>query len=182
MTEYAMVPLHMVTELIAMLAVGSDDQIQEAALVAVRAAKPASTAQHDEEPVAWEFQHEETGLIDFVDPQQVEWGFEKNNPRWQKIGPVYRHPSPAVAPPADDIAVDRFAEAMKAKLAKKRDEGRGGWETCPGDMLSKMLIDHIAKGDPVDVANFCMMLHQNGARIRMPEQDQEQVDIFGGAA
>lgn len=49
------------------------------------------------EPAAWEFQHEETGLIDFVDPQQVEWGFEKINPRWQKIGPVYRHP--CAAPP-----------------------------------------------------------------------------------
>lgn len=48
------------------------------------------------EPVAWEFQHEETGAITFVDRQQVEWGFEKNNPRWQKIGPVYRHPQPSV--------------------------------------------------------------------------------------
>lgn len=48
------------------------------------------------EAVAWEYQHEDTGLIDFVDPQQVEWGFEKNNPRWQKVGPVYRHPAPAV--------------------------------------------------------------------------------------
>ena len=82
----------------------------------------------------------------------------------------------------DDDAVDRFAHAMKAKLAKKRGEGRGGWENCPAETISKMLIDHVAKGDPVDVANFCMMLHQNGARIRMPEQDQKQVDIFGGAS
>jgi hypothetical protein len=44
------------------------------------------------EPLAWMFQHEDTGLIDYVDTQQVEWGFEKNNPRWQKIGPVYLHP------------------------------------------------------------------------------------------
>lgn len=50
----------------------------------------------DAEPVAFEFQHEDTGLIDFVDPQQVEWGFQKNNPRWQLIGPVFRHPTPAV--------------------------------------------------------------------------------------
>ena len=50
----------------------------------------------DAEPVAFEFQHEDTGLIDFVDPQQVEWGFQKNNPRWQLIGPVFRHPAPAV--------------------------------------------------------------------------------------
>jgi len=41
------------------------------------------------EPVAWLFQHEETGLTDCIDTQQVEWGFEKNNPRWQKIAPLY---------------------------------------------------------------------------------------------
>jgi hypothetical protein len=57
-------------------------------------AKELITAPSDDadEPVAWMFQHEDTGLIDFVDTQQVEWGFEKNNPRWQKIGPVYLHP------------------------------------------------------------------------------------------
>lgn len=43
-------------------------------------------------PVAWMFQHEETGVISIVDTQQVEWGFEKNNPRWLKIGPLYAIP------------------------------------------------------------------------------------------
>lgn len=62
-------------------------------------------------PVAWEFQHEETGLIDFVDPQQVEWGFEKNNPRWQKIGPVYRHPpTPAAVPEEATPEMEQAAE------------------------------------------------------------------------
>lgn len=28
----------------------------------------------------------------------------------------------------DDAAVDRFAAAMKAKLAKAREKGRGGWD------------------------------------------------------
>lgn len=68
----------------------------------------------------------------------------------------------------DDIAVDRFAAAMKAKLAKKRNEGRDGWddrEQCSVESLSAMLVHHVAKGDPVDVANFCMMLHQRGERI-----------------
>ena len=45
-----------------------------------------------QEPVAWLFQNEETGLTECVDTQQVEWGFEKNNPRWQKIAPLYTHP------------------------------------------------------------------------------------------
>jgi hypothetical protein len=43
------------------------------------------------EPYGYAFQHEETGLTQVVDVQQVEWGFEKNNPRWQKVGAVYLH-------------------------------------------------------------------------------------------
>ena len=45
-----------------------------------------------QEPFGYLFQHEETGLTTVVDVQQVEWGFEKNNPRHQKIGPVYATP------------------------------------------------------------------------------------------
>ncbi|MDD2711349.1 MAG: hypothetical protein PHU77_00375 [Simplicispira sp.] len=40
-------------------------------------------------PGVYLFQHEETGLTQFVDAQQVEWGFEKNNPRLKNIGPVF---------------------------------------------------------------------------------------------
>lgn len=67
----------------------------------------------------------------------------------------------------DDLAVDRFGAVMKAKLAKKRNDGRGGWSgpECSEETLSRMLRDHVAKGDPVDVANFAMMLHQRGERI-----------------
>ena len=66
---------------------------------------------------------------------------------------------------SDDIAVDHFAAAMKAKLAKKREQGRGGWETAKPEYLSKLLLDHIAKGDPIDVANFCMMLCSMESKI-----------------
>lgn len=68
---------------------------------------------------------------------------------------------------SDDVAVDLFAAAMKAKLAQKRAEGRGGWETpeCTADFLSGLLRDHVEKGDPLDVGNFAMMLHQRGDRI-----------------
>lgn len=68
----------------------------------------------------------------------------------------------------DDIAVDRFAAAMKAKLANKRAEGRGGWDNpdeCSTEWLSELLRRHVEKGDPVDVGNFAMMIHQRGGRI-----------------
>lgn len=66
----------------------------------------------------------------------------------------------------DDIAIDYFAMAMKTKMAKKRAEGRTGWQTAPTQSLRLMMADHIRKGDPVDVANFCMMLnHQQASTV-----------------
>lgn len=64
----------------------------------------------------------------------------------------------------DDAAVDRFATAMRQKLARSREKGRGGWQTCPPDDLREMLTEHIQKGDPVDVANLAMMLWHRGER------------------
>ena len=47
------------------------------------------TNQHTMMPDAYIFQHEETGQIHEVDAQQMEWGFEKNNPRLEFIGGLY---------------------------------------------------------------------------------------------
>lgn len=61
----------------------------------------------------------------------------------------------------DDIAVDKFAEAMKEKLANQRAKGYKGWddkELCPDGSLQPLLVNHVYKGDPVDVGNFAMML------------------------
>ena len=69
----------------------------------------------------------------------------------------------------DDAAVDRFAEALKAKLACSRAKGRGDWdnaEVCSVEDLARMLIEHLDKanaGTFEDVATFAMMLHQRGA-------------------
>ena len=76
----------------------------DAVAAALRAA--LEQPQGEQEPVAWLFQHEETGLTEFVDVQQVEWGFEKNNPRWQKIYPVYLNPQPKRQPLTDEQIFD----------------------------------------------------------------------------
>lgn len=66
----------------------------------------------------------------------------------------------------DDLAVDAFAAVMKEKLRRSREKkGRGGWQAAPAGPLTRMLLEHLEKGDPVDVANFCMMLHQKDQRI-----------------
>ena len=66
---------------------------------------------------------------------------------------------------SDERAVIAFAEKMKEKLADKRAEGKSGWEdqeVCSVDDLARWMIEHLTKGDPVDIANYCMMLSMRG--------------------
>ena len=67
----------------------------------------------------------------------------------------------------DDAAVDALAALMKAKLAKQRAKGYGGWDSdhCSQEKLSILLRGHVDKGDPVDVANFCAFLSARGEGI-----------------
>lgn len=91
---------------------------------------------------------------------------------------------------ADDNGVNALACAMKSKLAAKRAEGYGGWnkpDDCAVEHLAKLLLDHLPKGDPVDIANFAMMLfnREGGAEalrvaaaipadeLRSPEDDYD---------
>lgn len=79
----------------------------------------------------------------------------------------------------DDMAVDRFSAAMKTKMAASRAKGRSGWDDesqCTMGALARMLMEHVAKGDPVDIANFAMMLHQREAAA------MEHHPCYGGAA
>lgn len=72
----------------------------------------------------------------------------------------------------DNLAVDRFAEKMRAKMARSREvKGRSGWDDpdrCSLVDLRNELYAHLAKGDPVDVANFCMMLDARGVGTAWP--------------
>ena len=55
--------------------------------------------------------------------------------------------------------------------AKQRAKGHGDWDTdCPRQRLSDMLRDHVDKGDPVDVANFCAFLAARGEGIAAQHQ------------
>lgn len=61
----------------------------------------------------------------------------------------------------DDHAVDLIAKAMKDKLRIKRQQGFGGWNDIhqtSSARLADLFLVAVAKGDPVDVANFAMML------------------------
>lgn len=78
-----------------------------------------------------------------------------------KSQPAPQHP--------DDIAVDSFASQMKAKLAQKRADGRTDLLKRYTHNLSILVHEHVAKGDPIDVAIICMMLAMNGQRIAAPQ-------------
>lgn len=74
----------------------------------------------------------------------------------------------------DDHSVDEFSVAMKDKLSLKRKDGLGGWEDkaqCSNEHLSRLLRSHVDKGDPVDVANLAMMIHQRGEKISPQYRD-----------
>lgn len=70
-----------------------------------------------------------------------------------------------VAVHGDDEAVHQFACAMKGKMEAARAKGREGWETCDPYSLVNQFVEHLTRcndGNYLDLANYCMMLHQRG--------------------
>jgi hypothetical protein len=93
-------------------------------------------------------------------PEQQEITLQLALQKLRREHPKLEHP--------DQLAVRKFAFAMEAKMAVSRGRGRSGWDDpkeCPISALRGMLLEHLPKGDPVDVANFCMMLWNRGAKV-----------------
>lgn len=86
----------------------------------------------------------------------------ENYERLQATFPRIKFEQPPTQADIDNEAVDKLAQAMKDKLAKKREQGYHGWETCKHGDLVQLLINHVDKGDPIDVANFCAFLFARG--------------------
>lgn len=53
---------------------------------------------------------------------------------------------------------------MVMETARKRNEGREGWEECSLDFLINMFHGHVKKGDPIDIAIIAMLLWKRGCR------------------
>ncbi|WP_405126733.1 hypothetical protein [Ralstonia pseudosolanacearum] len=67
---------------------------------------------------------------------------------------------------SDDLHVDATANAMKRRLAEKRAAGYHGWNDprdCRIENLAILLHRSLRKGNPLDVANFAMMLYRREA-------------------
>lgn len=73
----------------------------------------------------------------------------------------------------DDEVADRFAAALKAKMAKSRAKGREGWNDparTSGQTIAVELVQHLFKGNPgniLDLGCLAMMLHERNADPRM---------------
>jgi hypothetical protein len=90
--------------------------------------------------------------------------------------------APCAVPHSDDEAVDRFAVELKEKLAESRTKGRRGWQHCDPDYLSECLREHVEKGDPRDVAAYCMMLWHQGKAIASTAYAEQQPDPLVAAS
>ncbi|MDR8395528.1 hypothetical protein NE850_04210 [Paraburkholderia sp. USG1] len=141
------------------------------------ASKPAAPVQSGE-PVAWLVEWQGKGQ--FSDETWVRSHANELTARDQARAnggtctPLYAAPQPSQPVEAgetldtDFLCVDSFAEAMKQKLLEARLKGRSGWQDCDPEDLSRMLREHVEKGDPRDVANFCMMLWHLSQPISAP--------------
>lgn len=131
------------------------------------------TQEHDQHPLADEWPNFSTEwdirfilsrlkcwhrLTDEESEDLILFAYRRGIGRAQGPGePLDAHP--------DDAVVDAFAQVLKEKLAASRAKGRDGWQTCPPEVLSRMLREHVDKGDPRDVAIFAMFLWTLGSGI-----------------
>jgi hypothetical protein len=87
------------------------------------------SAKVEQEPVAYMWQNDETGNVGFVDPWQIENGWEKGNPRLHIIAPLFRNTAPipdgmALVPADPTGAMMRAGDARACELA---DKAKGLW-------------------------------------------------------
>ena len=62
---------------------------------------------------------------------------------------------------ADFLMVEYAKNEMLIKLSKKRLDGKGDWHhptKCNNEHLLRSLINHVSKGDMVDVLNIAAMI------------------------
>lgn len=65
----------------------------------------------------------------------------------------------------DEYAVSMFAAAIRQKLQRSRDKGRGGWIDCDEDILINGFAEHALKGNEnnlLDLATFLMFMWVRG--------------------
>ena len=82
----------------------------------------------------------------------------------------------------DEYAVSMFATAIRQKMQRSRDKGRGGWIDCDEDILINGFAEHALKGNEnnlLDLATFLMFMWVRGiddAKIPPAAQDHGSME------
>lgn len=95
-------------------------------------------------PQDYLFQHEETGLIQTIDGQQVEWGFAENNPRWKLIGGAFTEAQLCAYGAACTVAE---REACTQACAAQRTPTQDEWDEAFNTGVAKCAEAIRARGD-----------------------------------
>lgn len=88
----------------------------------------------------------------------------------------------------DNVAVDRFAAALKTEMAAARSKGWRGWAAhahCSTAELQDMLMGRVAKGETLQIGVFAAMLWNRGeltAAAALLETDEGADQAQDGAA
>lgn len=75
------------------------------------------------------FQNNETGVTQFVDKQQIKWGFEDNNPRLDKCFDVYDQKELQTQLAEKDAYLKEAMEMLDNVIY---------WESCPEDYKERI--------------------------------------------
>ena len=107
------------------------------------------------EPDSYLFQHEDTGQTMFVDAQQVEWGFEANNPRLHKVSGLYTE---------QQVRELLAAHGITQKKAKQR-QGETTMAITTGAEHAALYREFCEWGNTVPYLDLDPRLHTHGGRI-----------------
>jgi len=102
------------------------------------------------------------------------------------LTPIFRAPSVGCSGettlhPATADLVRRFSEALAAKLAaaEKKYGYSDGWRSPDWmDECRAKLLEHVAKGDPRDVAAYCAFLWHRGEKTFVPTKADPYEDLM----
>ena len=89
------------------------------------------------------FQNKETGVTQFVDQQQIEWGFENNNPRLDKCFDVYDQKELLTKLAEKDAEIERLRNFLfEGKIEMQENAGSGGeCSFCMGEFFDDFEIE-----------------------------------------
>jgi hypothetical protein len=101
---------------------------------AIEQAEQAEQAEK-QEPVAWMWQHDETGRTGFVDTWQVENGWLANNQRCKLVYPLYTAPAPPVAQSARE-----WVSLTDEELIEAEDTGEKSYRRWKSSIRGNMVM------------------------------------------